>query len=225
MTGWLRRQLGERTLIFLLAFLIATVLWLFVRESARQVTIPGRPGSGVKTVPVVPTVAGAPAEGFAVRAIEVTPSTVTIAGPAGVVEGIDVVPTATVRIDGATRDVVETVDLRVPPGVWTSGGVTVRVGIDRLVVRALVPDVPVEVVGAVASAQVTVAPPQVTVEVEGPPAALAPLGPSDFRVVADVAGLAPGTPHSVRPQVRRSPPRVQVRALHPPTLSVTVRRP
>ena len=43
----LRAILTERSLVFLFSLTIATGLWYFVKDGARQVTVPGRPGAVV----------------------------------------------------------------------------------------------------------------------------------------------------------------------------------
>jgi YbbR domain-containing protein len=214
--------IGERWLLFLLSLAIATALWFSVREGPRQVIFPERPGAVLRTVAVVPTLAGAPAEGFAVRAVEVRPPVVTLAGPLDVLQGLDRVSTAEVSIQNARTDVTRTVELRLPPGIRSIGAVAVSVRIGPATLRSLLREMPVQLQRLPEELRAMVEPPAVTVEVEGPPELASSLHPSDLRVIVDAAAMAPGA-YRVRPQVQ-VPSGVRVVALQPPEILVTVRR-
>jgi YbbR domain-containing protein len=222
MRGRLSTIAGERWLLFLLSLAIAAGLWFSVKEGTRQVIFPGRPGAALLTVPVVPTLVGAPAEGFAVRGVEVRPPLVTLAGPMEVLEKIDTVSTAEVNISDARAGFTRTVELRLPPGVRSIGGpVTVNVRIGPATLR-FIRETPVELQRLPDGLRAEAAPAAVAVEIEGPPTLAGALRPAELRAVVDGAALAPGT-YRIRPQVQ-VPSGVRVVALRPPEIVVTVRR-
>ncbi len=221
MRGRLSTIAGERWLLFLLSLAIATGLWFSVKEGTRQVIFSGRPGAALRTVPVVPALVGAPADGFAVRGVDVRPPLVMLAGPMAVLEKIDTVSTAEVNIGGARADITRTVELRLPPGVRSIGAVTVSVRIVTATLR-FIRETPVELQRLPDGLRAEAAPAVVTVEVEGPAALTGALRPADLRAVVDGAALAPGT-YRIRPQVQ-VPSGVRVVALRPREIVVTVRR-
>jgi len=85
---------------------------------------------------VLPGISGTPATGFRVAGLEVSPSFVTITGPAEVFQSLDPVTgiaTEPISIDGASADVVRPVALRLPEGARVEqSSVTVRVIIQPL---------------------------------------------------------------------------------------------
>jgi YbbR domain-containing protein len=66
-----------------------------------------------------------------------------------------------------------------------------------------------------------VAPATVDVILAGPVPDLENLSPVDVRVVVDLAGLTPGT-YQLTPQVSILPERIQLQAISPVTIEVTI---
>jgi len=213
---------GERWFLFLLSLAIATAMWFSVREGTRQVVLPGRPGTVLRTVPVIPTLVGAPAEGFAVRGVDVRPPVVLLTGPEGILKEIDAVYTAEVDIFGARSDLTRTVDLRLPPVLGSIGAVTVSVRIGPATSRWVVPGVRVVLQGLPDGLRAEAKPAEIAVEVDGAPNLAAGLRAADLRAVVDAAALAPGT-HRVQPQVQ-VPAGVRVVSRRPAEVEVAVRR-
>jgi YbbR domain-containing protein len=69
--------------------------------------------SATKIVPVVPSLEGQPAEGFVVGRVTAEPGTVTVVGPASVIETTTEAITGPVSVAGATAPIVGTVDVGV----------------------------------------------------------------------------------------------------------------
>jgi YbbR domain-containing protein len=69
--------------------------------------------SATKVVPVVPSLEGQPAPGFVVGAVTADPATVTVVGPASVIETTTESITEPVAVAGASATIVQTVDVGV----------------------------------------------------------------------------------------------------------------
>jgi hypothetical protein len=65
--------------------------------------------SSAKTVPVEPVLEGQPAEGYIVDKVTADPSKVEIVGPASALKDLTSAVTEAVSVEGATKDVVESV--------------------------------------------------------------------------------------------------------------------
>jgi YbbR domain-containing protein len=65
--------------------------------------------SSSKTVPVQPVLEGQPAEGYIVEKVTADPATVEIVGPASALKALTSAVTEAVSVEGATRNVVESV--------------------------------------------------------------------------------------------------------------------
>jgi YbbR domain-containing protein len=89
-----------------------------------------------RVVAVQPDITGSPAPGYIVTGIEVTPTLVTVSGPADVFQALDPVAgvqTEEITIAGASADVVRPVALRLPAGARVEqASVTVRVIIEPI---------------------------------------------------------------------------------------------
>ncbi|MBE3590185.1 MAG: hypothetical protein IMW98_05125 [Firmicutes bacterium] len=69
-----------------------------------------------KDVPVVPVLAGTPAEGYRIESVVVNPATVSLSGSRARVEAADRAMTAPLDISGASAPVTATVAVRAPDG-------------------------------------------------------------------------------------------------------------
>jgi YbbR domain-containing protein len=177
--------------------------------------------SGVKIVPIVPTVEGDPADGFVVGTVTAQPSTVEVLGPVSVLARLTQAMTEPVTVTGASAPLMETVNI----GIADSAArlrtpQTTRVGV-------VVGPAPVEwSVSAIAvkarnaHGQVQVLPAEITAWVRGPREAMTSDG-AMFDATVDVEGLKPG-----QFQLRVSivaPARVGVVRLEPAEVKVRVR--
>jgi YbbR domain-containing protein len=80
-----------------------------------------------RTLPVVPTLTGAPAAGYAITAVTVEPLVVTVSGEAATIGALDGAPTEAINVAGRTTDLEAIVNLDLPEGVNVSGSDQVRV--------------------------------------------------------------------------------------------------
>ena len=67
--------------------------------------------SSAKTVSVLPVLEGQPAEGYMVAKVTANPSRVEIVGPASALKGLESAVTEAVSVEGATKNVVESVTM------------------------------------------------------------------------------------------------------------------
>jgi YbbR domain-containing protein len=68
----------------------------------------------VKTVPVVPSIAGQPAEGYEIGRILVSPNAVAVEGPESRINTLSSVATETIRLDRKQSSLDQTADLDIP---------------------------------------------------------------------------------------------------------------
>lgn len=187
-----------------------------VTETETETTVAVRPDFGT----------GTPAPGFALEAINVDPFIVTIVGTSEELSEIVGIPTEPLSIDGASESQVFEAELQLPDGVELAEGeepvVTVTATIGPSVSsRTFV--VGVVCVGAGANECVP-AVSQLTITLSGPGGALSALGAGDLTPAVDAAGLAPGT-YDLAPAVGALPEGVELLAITPGTVSVTIRAP
>jgi hypothetical protein len=69
-----------------------------------------------KVVPVIPTLIGAPARGFAVTGVSTTPETIVVTGTESVLHTMQVATTAAIEVGGAHGDLTERGALVLPKG-------------------------------------------------------------------------------------------------------------
>lgn len=178
--------------------------------------------SGSRTVRVVPTVEGKPAEGYTVGAISSDPASVVVVGPESALRDVTEAITDPVSIEGARRPVRESATLGVAdPRVRLREPVNARITVDVLPtpVQRAVMNVPVRFRNAGRGLSGQSVPAVVTVLTRGRKEALDELQPDAIGAFVDLAGLGPGRYNlSVRvdqPQdyevLRLDPPRVRVR--------------
>ena len=101
-----------------------------------DVLVPIASSAGIKRVPVVPRLVGAPASGQIVSAVSVDPQFVQLTGGSDALDWIESIETFDVDITGATRTISRTVAMRVPANTSLASGepaaATVLVQIRRL---------------------------------------------------------------------------------------------
>lgn len=187
-----------------------------------QVTVPVGEGVLVRTVPVVPTVAGRPRPGLSVALLEASPSVVTVRGPQDAVLSLSVLLTEPVDVSTLEGEVRRVVRLRLPPRVRADGGAAVSVRVVVLptpVSRELQLRVSVR---AEPGWEVSVQPDAVRVAVVGPKEAVERLQPDQVEAFVSVAGQGAG---SWRVPVRVSVPEgVVVAWVDPPEAVVRLVR-
>lgn len=178
--------------------------------------------SSVKTVPVVPSVEGQPARGFAIGTVSAEPSTVQLVGPASVLSVITEAVTEPVSVAGKSATFTENAVIGSPnPRARLNTPQTGRVTVN-------VTPAPVE--WSVSGVQVqirnsgrptAIEPRSVIVHVRGPQEARDAVAPRDFDAFIDVEGLHAGM---FDVSVRVVPPtRVGVVRVEPEQVKVTIR--
>ncbi|HEU5324741.1 MAG TPA: CdaR family protein [Candidatus Limnocylindria bacterium] len=196
---------------------------LEVQPESVSVTIDVSQVETTDTITVRPVIEGTPAPGFALEAISVDPSTVTLRGLPEDLEPITEVLTEPISIAGLSADDTIDVDLVVPETVelvdGTAGSVTVSV--------TIVPSVSsrVFVLGVVCSgAGANACLPgldQVSVTVTGPGQVLSGLTAAQLTPTLNVAGLAPGS-YTINPTIAGLPEGVELLGISPPTVPVQI---
>lgn len=151
--------------------------------------------SAVKVVPVVPSVEGQPAAGYAVERVTVNPAEVEVVGPESVLRELKQAATEPVALDGTTVSIRETVTIGVPnSAARLRNARTGRVLVEIAPVRTerLFRLVPVRMLnlGAGLSAQST--PSNLAVTIRGDDDALKALSIDAVRATVDLAGLGAG---------------------------------
>jgi YbbR domain-containing protein len=150
-----------------------------------------------RTIPITPSLEGAPAGGYKVEGTEVEPSDASVTGAQSVLLSITHVGTDLVRISGAHGAVTRVVSLaRLPRHAEfvDDGKVRVSVRIVPEVGERVVPRVLVQAVGGPAPARIE--PATVDVVVRGPRAGLDALAPATIVASVDVHDLGAAMPGS-----------------------------
>jgi YbbR domain-containing protein len=86
------------------------------------------------TVPVVPMVEGAPADGFKVVQVAANPPKVVIDGPESRVKAVESIPTLPIHIEGRKSSLIQSIDLNLPDvhlRLRSPSAVSVRIEIQR----------------------------------------------------------------------------------------------
>ena len=123
----------------------------------------------------------------------------------------------------AKEDDFETlVELNLPSGISVVGDPKVLVQVSIATIESsLAISLPVDVIGLAPGLEARVSPITVDVILSGPVPVLNSLGPTDVRVVVDLAGYEAGT-YQFIPQVNILPDRVQKVSMLPATVEITI---
>jgi YbbR domain-containing protein len=178
------------------------------------------------TVTVRPVIDGTPAPGFALEALRVEPSAVTLRGlPEDLAEITDLA-TAPLSIEGLSADEEFEAELVLPENVTLADGgeatVTVTATIGPSVSsRTFVLGVICQNAGSNACLPGLE---QVAVTVSGPGEVLGGLSAADLTPVLDVSGLGPGS-HTVTPVLGGLPEGAELLSISPGTVPVVIQAP
>ena len=180
------------------------------------------------TVAVRPNIepGSTPAPGFALESITVEPVYVTIVGLPEVLEDVASVTTAPISINGLSADETFEVELQLPDDISLADGepstVTVTATIGPSVSsRTFI--VGVVCTGAGGNACLPGLE-QLTITLSGAGGALSALSAADVTPTVDASGLAPGT-HQLTPTVSGLPTGVELIAISPGVVEVTIQAP
>jgi len=194
-----------------------------VEPTTAHVTIAVFKQTESRPLPVTPVLSGAPAAGYEVTGIAVSPQIVSIEGDADAILGLTEAPTDPVQINGVTQDVIQEVGLALPTGVQPAGGqdvkVTVTVSI-RAVAGSRSYDAGIITSGGQVGLDYRLSTNHAIALVGGPVADLDRLDAAQFTLLAPVGGLGPGT-HEVT-LTANLPVGLTLVSVDPPTVMVTV---
>jgi len=174
-----------------------------------------------KTVPVVPSIEGQPAAGYAVERIVTEPAEVTVIGPEGALRGLQQAVTEPVPIEAATSSVRKSVTIGMPnSAARLTSGRNARVLVEIAATRTerTIADVPVLMFHVREGRAARSTPTGVVVTVRGQESVLRRLTAGAIEASVDLSGLGPGRhdlPVTIAPSrafgvVRTDPAQVQV---------------
>ncbi len=153
-----------------------------------------------RTINVIPRVLGAPAEGFELQNIALSPQVVTVVGPASQVRGLEQVTTEPVSADGLRQPFSRAVGLELHPLVRLESGTSIELTLDVREVRLRKELSEIEVLTRPEAVSASLEPKSVRVVVEGPRSMIEQLRAEDLEVEVRLDGLGPGR-HKVVPIV------------------------
>jgi len=188
-----------------------------------SVQIDVEPVETTATVPVRPSLDGTPAAGFALDALAVDPSFVTLRGLPEVLEDITEVVTEALSIEGASEDQAFEAALELPEDVRLADGGDPVVTVTATIVPSVSSRtfrVGVACEGAGDNACL-LGLEQVSVTLSGPGEALSTLTAGALTPVVDASGLAPGN-YSLTPSLPALPEGVELMSIAPGAIPVTI---
>ena len=192
-----------------------------LEPSTVRVGVEIRRSTLIRALPLWPDVSGAPAPGYRVTNVVVSPANVTVEGTLDALQQVDSIPLGVVDITGERSDVTRVLTVEVPQGlsVTESPVVTVVVQIapiDDAFTFSLAPTV----VGLGSGLSAELAIETVDVTLSGPLPLISGLTADDLDLSLDVANLGVGI-HDVAVELV-VPEGVVLQALQPETVSVTL---
>ena len=187
-----------------------------------QVTVPVELAVTNKDVPVRVNIVGQPAPGYLLPRYLTTPATATLIGAPEVLNGLLYLSTETIRVEGATGTVTQTVELVQPPGVEVAGSNEVVVTIFVVpIVASVQTQVAVTALNLRPGLEIEVFPPTASVTLGGLAPLLRELQPGSVIVSLNLSGLGPGS-YALSPDTN-APTDVKVERINPSQFIVVVR--
>ncbi len=192
-----------------------------------NVLVPIASSAGIKRVPVVPRLVGAPASGQIVSTVSVDPQFVQLTGGSDALNAIESIETFDVDIAGATRAISRTVAMRVPANTSLALGepamATVMVQI-RSIDRPFQITLPVaiQVTDPPDGLLLTLSPTSIQIKLEGNASALGAFDPASLQGTVSARTLGEGT-YAIVPSIQLP---AGVRLAEPaPKVTLTLHRP
>jgi YbbR domain-containing protein len=181
---------------------------------------------GYRLVAVIPIIKGQVEAGYQVSSITVSPTLVTVFSPDP--EAVDKLPgyveTESLNLAGAQADILQTVNVQLPNGIFLAGDQSVTVQIRVAPIETTINVTrPVEIEGLVPGLYAASSPVMASVILKGPLPVLNKLLYDDVRVVVNVERLAAGT-YQLTPQVLILPEDVVLQTLLPETYEIVISR-
>jgi YbbR domain-containing protein len=190
--------------------------------STVNVEVPIQQQIGYKEVGVRPAVRGRVAPGYYLQPVEVEPATVTVVGPPATLANVNFAETEPIDISGISSSVVRRVQVVPPAGLslLQTDPVSATLRVTPVTTSQTIRVTPT-LLGLGASVQLVGSVPPIDVALTGPAPTLQGLGPGDFRVAIDVAGLGPGR-HELEPRVT-VPAGFTLDGVNPPRVAIELR--
>ncbi|MDA0353735.1 MAG: CdaR family protein [Chloroflexi bacterium] len=192
-----------------------------LEPSTARVGVEIRQSTLVRTLPFRIEVKGAPAPGFRIANLVISPATITVEGTLETLQQVDSIDLGEVDVTGERTDVTRAITVELPPGLSVT---------ERRVVTVVVQIAPIDgdfsfaivptLVGVGSGLTATLSEPTVELILNGPLPLLNELTTEDLQVTLDLTGLGVGT-HEV-PATTTTPEGVIVTSLQPETVSVTL---
>jgi YbbR domain-containing protein len=174
------------------------------------------------TIPVAPSVQGNVLDGYNLAGLSSDPPAIQVSGPLDILQGLNTIQTEPIDLAGLKSDTSKTVRLRLPAGIQSPrDSVTVRLKVSPAqgeTSMTLVPQMTNVPEGLKASLLI----PNVTVRLAGDVPKLSTLNPSNVKVTVSLQGASEGV-QVLKPSVS-VPEGIQVRALDPDQITVSVQR-
>jgi YbbR domain-containing protein len=188
-----------------------------------SVQVDVEPVETTATVIVRPRIDGTPAPGFALSALTVEPSTITLRGVPEVLAEISEVVTEPLSIEGVSQDQVFEAALELPEDVRLAGGDDPVVTVTATIVPSVSSRTFVVGVICEGAGENSCLPglDQLSVTLSGPGEVLSTLTAAALTPVVDAGGLAPGN-HSLTPVLPGLPEGVELEAIQPGSVPVTI---
>ena len=190
-----------------------------------HVAIPITQRGGYRNVIVIPIVTGQVASGYQLTNKSVSPLTVTLysADPSVVNNLPGYVETQPLNINGADKDITESLPLNLPVGVSIVGESTIKISITISPIQGTITldNSAVELVGLNPEYMVNISPEFVEVILSGPLPTLDDLNTSNVHVILDLTDLQPGT-YQLKPRVEIDIPDLLVESIQPETIEVVI---
>lgn len=176
-----------------------------------------------KTVAVAPRLAGNVGLGYQIVGIVVDPISVMVVGDPNTLADISYLPTIPVDVSGIKGDFTAVVEPDLPNGVALARkqNLSVRVYVSAVESSQIFHVAPTAK-GVGGGVQVSVAPSAVAVTLSGPMPVLTAVKPQDIKIVADAAGLGPGS-YEVNPTIT-VPAGLRLDAVSPEKVVVTIKQ-
>jgi YbbR domain-containing protein len=190
-----------------------------------HVTMPITQRGGYRNVTVKAIVTGQVASGYRLTNITVSPLTVTVysADPQIVNDLPGYVETQPLNINGAGKDISESLPLNLPAGVSVVGESTIKISVTVSAIQGSITinNQTIELVGLNPEYSILISPEIVDVILSGPLPLLDDLKASDVRVILDLTDLVPGT-YQLNPRVEVDIPEILVESILPESIEVTI---
>lgn len=189
-----------------------------------RVAVDIQPSTLARALPLRAEVQGAPAPGYRVVNLVVSPATITVEGTLDALQQIDAIDLDSVDVTGELTEVTRAVTIELPEGLSTSDSRVVTVVVQIAPIEgdftlSLVP----EVVGLSGDLVAELAVEAIEVTLSGPLPLLSQLTADDLPLTLDVADLGVGI-HEVSLELAL-PEGVVLRSLQPESVSVTLTAP